>query len=272
MSVAHPHHRDGPSLPPSLFLSPPPFWPGTVWREEWNRDFQYKYATDPLAAEVFPEGHVHEGCFDVFKMLHKELADEVRRVRPKHIMIGGHSLGGTQAIMHGFHLQQLLGLDEARVDVVTIGAPMLGDKRFIAATGRVLNQRNLVYVGDGAGGSYDQYRVGDPIVQYTCGPYMGCEALGTGPTGARWSYARNLVQVPFTARDLSPNTERWYEAENEMAIPSGRSIAATHFCSYMCFLSKGTEDELSLCYFRDQTEALGLTKGTRLCYFPEIPL
>jgi len=112
--------------------------------------------------------------------------------------------------MHGFHLQQLLGLDEARVDVVTIGmlcasflpsfspslppppppfhsrgikaspppflspslppslppgAPMLGDKRFIAATGRVLNQRNLVYVGDGAGGSYDQYRVGDPIVQ-----------------------------------------------------------------------------------------------------------
>jgi len=42
----------------------------------------------PPGLQVFPEGHVHEGCFDVFKMLHKELADEVRRVRPKHIMIG----------------------------------------------------------------------------------------------------------------------------------------------------------------------------------------
>jgi len=27
-----------------------------VWREEWNKDFQYMYATDPLAAEVRREG------------------------------------------------------------------------------------------------------------------------------------------------------------------------------------------------------------------------
>lgn len=103
------------------------------------------------------------------------------------------------------------------------------------------------YVGDGAGGSWDEYRVGDPIPvskialvfsvvggedvvvgglcvikikhptlffgggdacaspplhttkhagpthtpqQYNCGDYIGCAAIGTGPTGARWPYAR----------------------------------------------------------------------------------
>jgi len=42
----------------------------------------------PSLPQVFPEGHVHEGCFEVFKMLYKELTEEVMRVRPKHVLIG----------------------------------------------------------------------------------------------------------------------------------------------------------------------------------------
>ena len=37
----------------------------------------YQYATDPMAATLFGEGHVHEGCWQVFKMLQKELTEVV---------------------------------------------------------------------------------------------------------------------------------------------------------------------------------------------------
>lgn len=73
----------------------------------------------------------------------------------------------TQALLHGYHLHKLLSeLNPAiRIDVLTVGAPMFADQTFMDATAKRLNQRNIVYVGDGAGGSFDQYRVGDPIVQ-----------------------------------------------------------------------------------------------------------
>lgn len=72
-----------------------------------------------------------------------------------------------QALLHGHHLQKLLSQinPDVRIDVLTVGAPMFADQRFMDATAQGLNQRNIVYVGDGAGGSFDQYRVGDPIVQ-----------------------------------------------------------------------------------------------------------
>lgn len=44
-----------------------------------------------------------------------------------------------------------------------------------------------------------------------CSDYIGCSGIGTGPTGVRWPYARAPALIPFTARDLAPNTARWYE-------------------------------------------------------------
>lgn len=44
-----------------------------------------------------------------------------------------------------------------------------------------------------------------------CSDYIGCADLGTGPTGVRWPYARAPALIPFTARDLAPNTARWYK-------------------------------------------------------------
>ena len=110
-----------PTHPPTTPTHPnnppthPPTHSGTTFREEWERDFHYTYATDPLAAkaslhsnrldllylsisiltvystthrQLFPEGHVHAGCFDIFKMVYEELTAEVLRVKPTHILIG----------------------------------------------------------------------------------------------------------------------------------------------------------------------------------------
>ena len=50
----------------------------TCTEQEWHRDFDYKYAADddPLYEALFgTDGHVHEGCFEVFKMLHREITE-----------------------------------------------------------------------------------------------------------------------------------------------------------------------------------------------------
>jgi hypothetical protein len=72
--------------------------------------------------------------------------------------------------MHGYHLHKLLsdavgGHRDVRIDVLTVGAPMFADQNFMDATAKRLNQRNIVYVGDGAGGSFDEVRgwVGGPL-------------------------------------------------------------------------------------------------------------
>ena len=43
---------------------------------------------------------------------------------PKSLIVGGHSLGGTQALMHGYNLQTALG-KTTRVDVLAVGAPLV---------------------------------------------------------------------------------------------------------------------------------------------------
>lgn len=42
-------------------------------QEEWALDYKYAYSTDPLAAKIFPAGHVHEGLFEMFKMVYADL-------------------------------------------------------------------------------------------------------------------------------------------------------------------------------------------------------
>lgn len=42
-------------------------------QEEWALDYKYSYSTDPLAAKVFPNGHVHDGLFQMFKMVYADL-------------------------------------------------------------------------------------------------------------------------------------------------------------------------------------------------------
>jgi hypothetical protein len=188
------------------------------------------------------------------------------------VLVAGHSLGGVNALLHGYHLQDVLG-PASRVDVVAIGAPLVGDQTFVAATGRLINQRSIVYVGSDVDRVVQDFRIGDPIPQYTCGPFLGCEAFGTGPDNYEWNYARAPCIIPFRSTDMA-NAERWATAEHIFVgglVPSMHNIASTHICSYMCFFSQRVEDKYSLCYFKDQGEGLGLPES-QLCYFPSIPL
>lgn len=175
--------------------------------------------------------------------------------------------------MHGYSLQMALGPD-VRVDTLAIGALEAGDQEFADRVGQVLNQRNLIFLGEGAQGTEDQYRVGDVFAQYTCGSYLGCASLGTGPTGVRWPYARAKCQVPFWAADL-PNAARFQQAENmflltsDIPIPSFRNMVAGHICSYACLFGTAVGDPHNLCTFKDQPESKGLPEH-HLCYFPEL--
>ena len=83
----------------------------------------------------------------------------------------------------------------------------LGDQHFVDGVAAVLNQRHIIYVGDGAVTTTNKegeeegtaYRIGDVFAQYTCG-YEGREE---GREGGR-DLLSFLHQVPFTARNL-PN-------------------------------------------------------------------
>ncbi|KAM3568426.1 hypothetical protein VYU27_009449 [Nannochloropsis oceanica] len=265
---------------------------GTLWQEEWIMDFEYSYSTDPLAEKLFP-GHVHSGIFKMFNLIQEEVIQEVLRVNPKHVLVGGHSLGGAEAILHGYNIQQVLqrkgkkeGKEAGRVDTVAIGALEAGDQHFVDGVAEVLNQRHMIYVGDGAVTATDkdgkeatgtEYRIGDVFAQYTCGAYMGCDSLGTGPTGVRWPYARAWNQVPFTARNL-PNTARFQQAENlspitgDLPVPSFRNLVSGHICSYQCLFSTYVGDkDFNLCSFKDQQPTTGGLPDEKLCYFPELP-
>lgn len=168
---------------------------------------------------------------------------------------------------------------QPRVDVLAIGAALLGDAEFVAATAKMINQRSIVYLGMGTGNRGEELRIGDPMPQYTCGPFLGCEGIGTGPDGTQYHYARQPAIIAFTSRDLG-NAERWGKAETiflsgdagsaSSMMPSMRNIAACHICSYMCWFSKGVGGDYSLCHFKEEEDETGLP-DTKLCYFPDIP-
>lgn len=65
-----------------------------------------------------------------------------------------------------------------------------------------------------------------------------------------YSYGRVPSTVPFYAKDM-PNTETWLKQENYIldltAFNTG--IMACHLCSYLCYVSQGSGDPDTRCYF-----------------------
>ncbi len=239
---------------------------GTIWTEEWCKDFQYRWAKDH--ENLFP-GHTHEGMYSVFVDFYKELEEEVEARKPAHVLITGHSLGAGLASMIGLRLENNL-VHKPRVDVIGFGGPNTGDKAFDDVMQRTVNSRHLIFLGRGNYPNPALYTVGDITAQYTCEPYPGCDVLDTGPFGQWYKYVRPHNQVPFYAEEM-PNPTKWNEVSNIRRFPSTKRIIASHVCSYMCWTSQAMGDLDSRCYFADEPGRPDLPQ-TYYCDVSQVPI
>jgi len=221
---------------------------GTIWTEEWCKDFQYKWANDPQT--LFP-GKTHEGMYSVFIDFYKELEEEVELKKPAHVLVTGHSLGAGLASMIGLRLENNMQ-HNTRVDVVGFGGPNTGDIDFAELFRKTVNSRHLIFLGRGNYPHPHMYTAGDITAQYTCEPYPGGDVLATGPFGEFYKYVRPHNQVPFYAEEM-PNPKKWNEVSNiRRIIPSTKRVLASHLCSYICWTSQAVGDLDSRCYFADE--------------------
>lgn len=221
---------------------------GTIWTEEWFKDFQYKWAYDP--ENLFP-GKTHEGMYSVFIDFYKNLEEEVEFKKPTHVLVTGHSLGAGLANMIGLRLENNMQ-HNMRVDVVGFGGPNTGDIEFAEVFRKTVNSRHLIFLGRGNQPHLHMYTAGDITAQYTCEPYPGCDVLATGPFGHFYHYIRPHNQVPFYPEEM-PNPEKWNEVSNiRRIIPSTKGVIASHLCSYICWTSQAVGDLDSRCYFANE--------------------
>lgn len=221
---------------------------GTIWTEEWCKDFQYRWADDEDG--LFP-GRTHEGMYSVFIDFYKGLEEEVESRQPAHVLVTGHSLGAGIANMIGLRLENSLQ-HKPRVDVIGFGGPNTGDTDFADIYRRTVNSRHLIFLGHGSSPNPNMYTAGDITAQYTCEPYPGCDVLATGPFGKTYKYVRPHNQVPFYPEEM-PNPKTWNDIANiRRIIPSTKRVIASHICSYICWTSLAVGDLDSRCYFASE--------------------
>ena len=73
-------------------------------------------------------GEVHSGFWNAYQELRTEIVDEFDRIKPKHIWITGHSLGGAMALCCAYNLEETTS--HLVQGLVTFGQPKLSDGRF----------------------------------------------------------------------------------------------------------------------------------------------
>lgn len=99
--------------------------------------------------EDSPIGKVHRGFYRATNALLGGIHYEIKRRRPRHVWITGHSLGGAMATIC---LAELDRLKAPVTGVVTFGQPRVGDKAFTENLNRrlgskvlrVINERDIV--------------------------------------------------------------------------------------------------------------------------------
>ncbi|TWT56445.1 lipase family protein [Allorhodopirellula solitaria] len=99
--------------------------------------------------EASPVGNVHRGFYLATNALLGGIHYEIRRRKPRHIWITGHSLGGAMATIC---LAELDRLQVPVTGVVTFGQPRVGDKAFTENLNqglgskilRVINEQDIV--------------------------------------------------------------------------------------------------------------------------------
>lgn len=136
-------------------------------------DFQYKYAAREEVARYFPsekeekegqreegkeEEQIHNGFFQAFARLagpavHDEMGELVSKRKMKaggreggkeglsRVLITGHSLGGAVAALLALYAAETY--PDLRVDVVTFGAPNVGNAAFGRRFNSAVNNRHV---------------------------------------------------------------------------------------------------------------------------------
>jgi hypothetical protein len=122
---------------------------------------------DSLDLDLFPglpaDAQVHGGFQDAFARSSDDVFPEIQRLMAQHdtnnITVTGHSLGGGLAQLAGMHLK--LTVPEANVNVVTFGAPRVGNKVWaeavndkVASYTRMTNQKDVVPIVPGIGAGF----------------------------------------------------------------------------------------------------------------------
>jgi predicted lipase len=122
---------------------------------------QYNFA-EGQARNDFP-GRVHQGIYRAYTLIVQDIMAEVARLRPSHVFVTGHSLGGALSHLIAYTIADRY--PEITVDAVAFASVMMADDGLMTAIRAKVNLRNVFYLGRGQDGHL--YRVGDLIPQAT---------------------------------------------------------------------------------------------------------
>eukprot|EP00922_Rhytidocystis_sp_ex-Travisia-forbesii_P056148 GHVS01083122.1.p1 GENE.GHVS01083122.1~~GHVS01083122.1.p1 ORF type:complete len:541 (-),score=148.77 GHVS01083122.1:372-1847(-) len=217
---------------------------------DWVSAFQFDLTPhpSPVAAVVSRPGQVHRGLWKMSVGVVEGLVEFIERRRAqgrdvKRVILAGHSLGGAVASLVGYELsylyKQQTSQQRLEVDVVTFGAPRLGDEEFMSDYGRVVNSRALMFELDVIPGL--------PCVDMpTCGaasivPTQTCAKM----QNERAEYAETAGAIEFELEELPQHSSSRWRGGGRLA--AARQFQANHDCVYTCYLSWRLFNERRAC-------------------------
>jgi len=154
---------------------------------------------------------------------------EMLRSNPGNkLYLTGHSLGGAAATLAGARLLDM-GISPEQIEVITFGAPAVGNAAFAEKFNAVLNLTRVVIAGDpvvtllqGLVGGYRQF---GKEVKYKLHPMLDDPHYIAAYVDAAMKnyYDKKTVAVSFIANDRQVNSERVYIAPLQTKLPSALS-------------------------------------------------
>jgi len=119
---------------------------GTMETQEWIKNFTYRQTSFPHSNTMKQQHadflnnsenspNIHNGFLQVYNNFRKDLIHKIKKLNPKQILVGGHSLGGAIATICGLDLK-ILGYNTI---VYNFASPRIGDDAFC----NLVNKLNL---------------------------------------------------------------------------------------------------------------------------------
>ena len=119
---------------------------GTMETQEWMQNFTYRQTPFPKSNKMKQQHalflnnsknspNIHSGFLDVYNNFRNDLINKLKQLKPKQILIGGHSLGGAISTICGLDLK-ILGYNTI---VYNFASPRVGDDEFC----NLLSKSNL---------------------------------------------------------------------------------------------------------------------------------